>query len=269
MIKSSRRDGPWSEMPPEVVRAAHRPICTICGRAYGRISVGAAGAFLKVEEAIHHIFARRWLEKQDLYPHDPENLVSICKSDHAKLLQSEECLWRGDVLGFIQGMNAAGLPLELITVAARHYELMEVLKVFDCSAVAVVKERGRKDGREEGDYKGGEEREGKRGKTVDNEKPVEILKMLSNPLIIQMMGQENFHRTIHSRLVLNGILEEIASQHGSPVAELRSSKKWPALVSARRHFSKVAREAGFSFPAIGRALDRHHTTIIHLVKAEK
>lgn len=57
-----------------------------------------------------------------------------------------------------------------------------------------------------------------------------------------------------------------ANQRGLRLAVLRSSLRISELVTARRAISKEAREMGYSYPVIGRALCRDHTSIMHLVR---
>src|SRR5258708_4601896 len=42
-----------------------------------------------------------------------------------------------------------------------------------------------------------------------------------------------------------------------------------AIVDVRRRIAIKAREAGYSYPEIGRALHRHHTSIINLVSGRR
>jgi chromosomal replication initiation ATPase DnaA len=47
-------------------------------------------------------------------------------------------------------------------------------------------------------------------------------------------------------------------------------RRWPELVSRRRFIAAKMRAAGYSLPAIGRALGgRHHTTILYLLRTPK
>ena len=50
------------------------------------------------------------------------------------------------------------------------------------------------------------------------------------------------------------------------IRKLRGSAREAYLVEARREFAALASEHGFSASAIGRALDRDHTTILHHLK---
>ena len=47
---------------------------------------------------------------------------------------------------------------------------------------------------------------------------------------------------------------------------VRSGKRWDNLVDIRQSIAAEAREHEFSYPQIGRALNRDHTTIISLLR---
>lgn len=62
------------------------------------------------------------------------------------------------------------------------------------------------------------------------------------------------------------IVVATCSVTGHTVRAIRSDCRKRPLVIVRRKISLAARDAGFSFPQIGRALNRDHSTIIHSVK---
>lgn len=53
--------------------------------------------------------------------------------------------------------------------------------------------------------------------------------------------------------------------HYSP-DEIRGPCRRADLVAARREFAFCARKMGMSLPRIGRALNRHHTTVLNLLR---
>lgn len=55
----------------------------------------------------------------------------------------------------------------------------------------------------------------------------------------------------------------IAEIRGLQISELRSDSRLARLVEVRASIARRASENGYSFSAIGRALNRDHTTIIH------
>lgn len=61
--------------------------------------------------AVHHLyperFVRRWLRGAN--PHIPENLLTVCRSCHAKLTAAEAPLFAGNVLEFRRLNHAAGI----------------------------------------------------------------------------------------------------------------------------------------------------------------
>lgn len=67
-------------------------------------------------------------------------------------------------------------------------------------------------------------------------------------------------------LQLATLLLEAASIADVTVDEMLSKSHSATLVHARRIFVQFARDHGYSYPQIGRALHRHHTTVISLAK---
>jgi chromosomal replication initiation ATPase DnaA len=65
---------------------------------------------------------------------------------------------------------------------------------------------------------------------------------------------------------LNLIIRRIAKAYGVKVSDLRGPKRWPGLLRARKQAYRECRLAGASYPEIGRALHRHHTTVMHAVR---
>jgi len=63
-------------------------------------------------------------------------------------------------------------------------------------------------------------------------------------------------------------LTAICEREGVSTTAIRTPNNSARLVHIRRMFSKRARELGYSYPQIGRFLERHHTTILHLVKSK-
>ena len=57
-----------------------------------------------------------------------------------------------------------------------------------------------------------------------------------------------------------------ASQRGLRLRSLRSQLRHPDLVAARHAIAKEARRLEYSYPVIGRALNRDHTSIMHLLR---
>jgi len=61
---------------------------------------------------------------------------------------------------------------------------------------------------------------------------------------------------------LREIVQRVARTAGVPVDELRGPSKEKHLVRLRRIAMAEARKAGYSLPAIGRELNRDHTTVL-------
>lgn len=63
------------------------------------------------------------------------------------------------------------------------------------------------------------------------------------------------------------LAELIAPRHGRVALSVFAENRDPATVAARRDVARMLRSIGWSLPRIGRALgDRHHTTVMHLLK---
>ena len=61
--------------------------------------------------------------------------------------------------------------------------------------------------------------------------------------------------------------KHICKSLGFSLSQLIGPCRTARLVSARRTFAKRARVMAFSYPEIGKALCRHHSSVIHLVKS--
>lgn len=62
------------------------------------------------------------------------------------------------------------------------------------------------------------------------------------------------------------LLDVVAKRTGIPVAEITGGSKQWEKVHARRLVAVGLRELNWAYPAIGRALGRDHTSIVHLVQ---
>jgi hypothetical protein len=67
-------------------------------------------------------------------------------------------------------------------------------------------------------------------------------------------------------MTLKKIIETTAERHGLQVSEVQSSCRRRKFVKCRQEIAVKARESGYSYPRIGRALNRDHTSIMHLVR---
>lgn len=65
---------------------------------------------------------------------------------------------------------------------------------------------------------------------------------------------------------LDELITEVASLTAIPRGVILSKSSSPPVVKARRSISVRARELGYSLPQIGAALNKHHTTILHLLR---
>jgi len=76
----------------------------------------------------------------------------------------------------------------------------------------------------------------------------------------------NVIRLIPERESAQRIASAIARRHGLEVEELLNGGRYPHLVRARRDVAVALREQRWSYSAIGRFLNRDHTSIMALVK---
>jgi hypothetical protein len=65
---------------------------------------------------------------------------------------------------------------------------------------------------------------------------------------------------------LKVIVERVARAHRISIEALRGKSRMPEHVRARRDVAVAARNAGYSFAEIGRAILRDHSTVLLLVK---
>ena len=63
-------------------------------------------------------------------------------------------------------------------------------------------------------------------------------------------------------------IREVCTERRLPVSAVISSRRWPELVDARREVALRLRKQGWSYPRIGRALRRDHSTIHALVNGK-
>lgn len=59
------------------------------------------------------------------------------------------------------------------------------------------------------------------------------------------------------------IMQAVCREYHLHHADLVSPKRAPMLIAARKDFIIKAKQAGYSFPVIGRAIRRHHATALY------
>jgi len=62
------------------------------------------------------------------------------------------------------------------------------------------------------------------------------------------------------------IVEDTAAEWRVSVDAIQAKSNAPGIVRIRREIAQKARRAGYSMPQIGKAIHRHHTTVIHLLR---
>lgn len=63
-------------------------------------------------------------------------------------------------------------------------------------------------------------------------------------------------------------IRNVCKERGLTVSAVLSERRWPEVVDARREVALRLREQGWSYPRIGRALRRDHSTIYVLVNGK-
>lgn len=66
--------------------------------------------------------------------------------------------------------------------------------------------------------------------------------------------------------IMRRLLIQVAQAHGVSVQLITGRGRVAHVVEARREFCKLAHRAGYSLPAIARAINRDHTTVLHFVR---
>ena len=62
------------------------------------------------------------------------------------------------------------------------------------------------------------------------------------------------------------IVEDAAIDWKVTVDAIRARSNSPGIVMVRREIAEKARRAGYSLPQIGKAINRHHSTVVNLLQ---
>ena len=73
-------------------------------------------------------------------------------------------------------------------------------------------------------------------------------------------------KAVRARPTVEELIVQVAQEYKLTAAELISPNNSPLCVVPRRVVAKLAREFRYSYPEIGKAMHRHHTTVMNLVK---
>ncbi len=117
-LKRPRRGKEW-----KIKRlAAERDYCEICNIF---LHIQLADKVVRTHPPIHHIIPESFLCRfaPGADPHVPVNLMCVCKSCHGNVLSIEAKLFRGDKLGFLQGLRERNWPMDRILAALAFYGL--------------------------------------------------------------------------------------------------------------------------------------------------
>ncbi|SRR6266404_468081 len=128
------REGKWTEMPPYIRKRAHRDKCQVCGWKYDTMRGYGRQNFVMVKECVDHLIPRRYLESRGINPHQANGLLSICGSCHGRKKTIEDRLFRGDAVGWIQGLRSIGFPVTEIVNFAISVGLEEFKRLVSLAA---------------------------------------------------------------------------------------------------------------------------------------
>ena len=70
------------------------------------------------------------------------------------------------------------------------------------------------------------------------------------------------------RATAKELLASIARRYGLLAADIKGPRRHPLLVTARRELYLALRAQGWSYPMIGRLVDRDHTTVLKACEPE-
>jgi len=74
---------------------------------------------------------------------------------------------------------------------------------------------------------------------------------------------------VHPRIAIRRMAAEVSEITSISVATLYGPSRQSSHCRARELLCYMAHRTGYSFPEIGAALARHHTTVMHAVNNEK
>jgi chromosomal replication initiation ATPase DnaA len=63
-------------------------------------------------------------------------------------------------------------------------------------------------------------------------------------------------------------VEKHAKLFGFKMSEVKGKRRGWRIVQYRRFLAKILRGSGLSLPQIGSILNRHHTSVLHLIRTE-
>jgi chromosomal replication initiator protein len=73
----------------------------------------------------------------------------------------------------------------------------------------------------------------------------------------------------HTRPSLNAVAQAIAAEYGLPMATVLGRSRYAHVAHARQALYAALRAQGLSLPAIGRFMQRDHTTILYGIQAHR
>jgi chromosomal replication initiation ATPase DnaA len=82
----------------------------------------------------------------------------------------------------------------------------------------------------------------------------------------QYLAANQFDQTHNIDDRLKEIMQRVYEETGVTIIQMRAKDNRWRLVEARRKVAVRARQQAISYPKIGAALQKHHTTVMHLVE---
>ena len=64
-------------------------------------------------------------------------------------------------------------------------------------------------------------------------------------------------------------INDILTKYGYTIYEVQSRQRNTRLVNCKVEIARMLRDKGYSYPVIGKVLNKDHTTIMHYIKKHK
>lgn len=120
-VKPPRRGKEWRKARAD----AEKNFCEIprCGTFLNN-QLWDGGTVRRTHPPIDHIVPELFLFQHNIPdPHNPANLICVCKGCHGRKKTVEDRIFRGDRLGFLSGLRELGWPMERVEAVLKFYSL--------------------------------------------------------------------------------------------------------------------------------------------------
>ena len=85
---------------------------------------------------------------------------------------------------------------------------------------------------------------------------------------VDYIAQRPLPQRLRIKLIVADLASRVAAETGIPLAAILGRRRVAPVVRARQRVMLEAREAGLSYPEIGYALGRDHSTVLEGVRCE-